>query len=268
VVRPKLTAPGGARQEVEHTALMEALIQAAEQLLAEHGPEGITSIRIASRAGVSLGKLLQCFRNKDAIVAEAMERRRRAEPSRPPPPPPAPTASRTPPPPPTASRTPPPPPTASRTPPPPPASMLFRTPAAAPEPDAEPPKPAMSRLPQQPPAPAAPPAPQAPRETLEEAILSVVRPVVSVFAGLIPDMASMPQADRDVINRIELKRMAQASAAMLARHQVPDPHIAHVMALSCDKVIKDAMRHAPESFSDGRLEQALLRLCLGLVQPG
>lgn len=315
VIRPKLTTPGGAQPEVEHPALMEALIQAAEQLLVEQGPEAITSIRIASRAGVSLGKLLSCFRNKDAILAEAMARRQRAELQRSPAPrstspaqpgqapttrrtmpavPPASTASRAsatapassraPAPPlastlfrsstpasastPSRTSAPPPTPTASRapSPAPPPASTLFRTPATSPKPAAEP-RPAMSRLPQEPPARAAAPAPAPPRETLDEAILSVVRPVVSVFAGLIPTLASMPSADRDAINRVELKRMAMATQAMLARQQVPDPpRVAHVMTLSCDKVIKDAMRHAPESFSDGRLEQALLRLCLDFVR--
>jgi hypothetical protein len=80
-------------------------------------------------------------------------------------------------------------------------------------------------------------------------------------------MASMPQAERDALHRAELKRLAKASKAMLARHQVPDPpHVAHVMTLACDRVIRDAMRSAPESFADGRLEQALCRLCLDFVR--
>jgi len=61
--------------------------------------------------------------------------------------------------------------------------------------------------------------------------------------------------------------MAKASEAMLARHQVSDPsHISHVMTLSCDRVIRDVMRNAPESFADGRLAQALCRLCLDFVR--
>lgn len=80
-------------------------------------------------------------------------------------------------------------------------------------------------------------------------------------------MSGMPQADRDAIFRVELKRLAAATEAMLARHHVPDPpQVAYVMTLSCDKVIKDAIRHAPESFSDGRLEQALCRLCLDFLR--
>jgi hypothetical protein len=80
-------------------------------------------------------------------------------------------------------------------------------------------------------------------------------------------MAGMPQADRDAIHRAELKRLAEACKAMLDRHQVPDPpHVAHVVTLSCDRVIKEAMRNAPESFADGRLERALCRLCLDFVR--
>jgi hypothetical protein len=87
--------------------------------------------------------------------------------------------------------------------------------------------------------------------------------LVSAFAELIPSMGSMTQAERDAFNRAQLKRMAAATQTMLVRHKVADPPtVTHVMVLSCDKVIKDALRHAPESFSDGRLEQALCRLCL------
>jgi hypothetical protein len=91
--------------------------------------------------------------------------------------------------------------------------------------------------------------------------------MVATFASIVPSMAGMPQADRDAIFRVELKRLAAASEAMLTRHQVSDPpQMAYVMTLSCDKVLKDAIRHAPESFSDGRLEQALCRLCLDFLR--
>lgn len=133
----------------------------------------------------------------------------------------------------------------------------------------------MSRLPQEPSAGPAPrvatapraAAPQAPSETIEDGFTSVLRPLVSAIADVLPSWASMPQADRDAIFRVELKRMAAACATMLTRHQVPDPpQVAYVMTLSCDKVLKDALRHAPESFTDGRLEQALCRLCLDFLR--
>ena len=82
-------------------------------------------------------------------------------------------------------------------------------------------------------------------------------------------MAGMPQGERDKLHRAELDRMAKASTAMLKRHKVPAPsHVAHVMTLSCDRVVKDVIRSAPESFADGRLEQALYRLCLDFVRSG
>jgi hypothetical protein len=94
-----------------------------------------------------------------------------------------------------------------------------------------------------------------------------VHEFVSALAGHLPSLAGMPQSERDAIHRVELDRMAKASEAMLARHQVSDAsHIAHVMTLSCDRVIKDVIRSAPESFSDGRLERALCRLCLDFVR--
>ncbi len=285
---------GRAHPEPERPAVMEALVQAAEQLLAEHGPESISALRIASRAGVSLGTLLRCFRNKDAIVAEAMARRSAAAS-------PATRAQAT-----AASK--------AHVPPPPPASALFRKPAVAapaPAPKAEPrppaapaptarraepkptaapaptarraeprptaaPAPAARRAEPAPtaaPAPAArraepaPPAPAAPRQPLEEALAAVVRPLVAGFAELLPLMAELPQAERDTRSRAVLRRMVIASEVMLARQQVPDPsQMAYVMMLACDKVIKDAMRHAHESFTDGRLEQALCQLCLDFVR--
>jgi hypothetical protein len=92
---------------------------------------------------------------------------------------------------------------------------------------------------------------------------------VSTLTDLLPSMQHMSTAEKDAIFRMELKRLAMSSQALLSRHRVPlAGHAAHVMTLSCDKVIKDAIRNAPESFSDGRLEQALLRLCVDFIQTG
>ncbi|MCX4239792.1 helix-turn-helix domain-containing protein [Paraliomyxa miuraensis] len=274
MIRDKFTDPKRAHQEVDHPALMEALIQATEQLLAEHGPQGVTALRIATKAGVSLTAMFQCFRNKDVIVAEALARRRQRMLGTPRNPGAAPVITRkrveTPPAPP-ARRAPPPPPATSlfRNPPPPPSSSLFRKPATAPKAraDSEPP-PAVLRLPDRraaPPPVAPPPAPP-PRESLEDAIALVVRALVAKFAQLLPSMTGMAQADKDAINRMELRRMAQAFTQMLEDHGIPDPgHVAHVMTLSCDKVLKDAIRNAPQSITDGRLEGALCRLCVDFV---
>jgi len=104
--------------------------------------------------------------------------------------------------------------------------------------------------------------------TLEAELITLIRQLVSTLAAALPAMASMPTSERETLQRTELKRLAAGSEALLARHQVPlAGHAAHVMTLSCDKVIKDAIRTAPESFSDGRLEHALHRLCLDFIQP-
>ena len=97
----------------------------------------------------------------------------------------------------------------------------------------------------------------------------MINRLVSSFAHNLESMAQMPKGDRDAIHRVELKRMAEGCAAVLEQHGIPDPlHLAHVMTLSCDKVIKDAKRHAADSFSDGRLERALYQLCIEFVPQG
>ena len=55
-------------------SLVTAVLQAAEQLLAEHGPPGLATNRVAKRAGVSIGSLYEYFPNKEAIVAALFER--------------------------------------------------------------------------------------------------------------------------------------------------------------------------------------------------
>ena len=51
-----------------------AILDAAEQLLAENGFEGTTTNAVAERAGVSVGSLYQYFPNKDAIVVAIADR--------------------------------------------------------------------------------------------------------------------------------------------------------------------------------------------------
>jgi AcrR family transcriptional regulator len=48
---------------------VRAILEAAAQLLEAHGPEAVTTDRIAARAGVSVGSLYQYFPSKEAIVA-------------------------------------------------------------------------------------------------------------------------------------------------------------------------------------------------------
>jgi AcrR family transcriptional regulator len=63
-------APGGEKAE----ALVRAVVDAAIAELAEHGHAGLTTNRVAERAGVSIGSLYQYFPNKEAIAAAVFER--------------------------------------------------------------------------------------------------------------------------------------------------------------------------------------------------
>jgi AcrR family transcriptional regulator len=52
---------------------VEAIVEAAQQLMAEHGAQALTTRRIAERAGVSIGSLYQYFPNREAIIARLLE---------------------------------------------------------------------------------------------------------------------------------------------------------------------------------------------------
>lgn len=57
-------------------AITDAIVTAAAELLAAHGLEGMTTNRIAKRAGVSVGSVYRYFADKQAIVAEIGRRQR------------------------------------------------------------------------------------------------------------------------------------------------------------------------------------------------
>ena len=57
-----------------HGNLREALLDAAEAVLAESGPEGLTLREVARRAGVSHGAPYHHFDNRDALFAAVAER--------------------------------------------------------------------------------------------------------------------------------------------------------------------------------------------------
>jgi AcrR family transcriptional regulator len=52
---------------------VNSIVQAAQQLLDEDGPQALTTRRIAERAGVSIGSLYQYFPNREAIVVQLFE---------------------------------------------------------------------------------------------------------------------------------------------------------------------------------------------------
>lgn len=64
------TAAKGRRRPVQgrSQATVEAVLAAAAQILARHGPEAATTNAIAERAGVSIGTLYQYFADKDALI--------------------------------------------------------------------------------------------------------------------------------------------------------------------------------------------------------
>lgn len=55
---------------------VDAIVEAATQILQSHGEERLTTNRIAERAGVSIGSLYQYFADKEAIVEAIAERER------------------------------------------------------------------------------------------------------------------------------------------------------------------------------------------------
>ena len=55
--------------------LVDAIVEGAIRVLLKDGYGALTTIRVAERAGVSVGSLYQYFPNKQAIVAEIVRRR-------------------------------------------------------------------------------------------------------------------------------------------------------------------------------------------------
>lgn len=60
----------GERRGYHHGNLREALVEAAVQLIAEHGPAGFTVAEAARLAGVSPGAPYRHFRDAEALLAE------------------------------------------------------------------------------------------------------------------------------------------------------------------------------------------------------
>ena len=54
--------------------MVDALLEAAGQVIVQHGLTQATTRQIAERAGVSVGSLYQYFHDKDAIIAALMDR--------------------------------------------------------------------------------------------------------------------------------------------------------------------------------------------------
>jgi AcrR family transcriptional regulator len=61
-------------RQARSRATVEAILQAATDILARHGYAKLTTNRIAERAGVNIGSLYQYFPSKEAIIGELRKR--------------------------------------------------------------------------------------------------------------------------------------------------------------------------------------------------
>lgn len=69
------SGPGGARARVrDPEATREAILAAAQAMMAEHGPSGLTVSDVARRAGVNRGTAYQHFPTRERLVAAVLER--------------------------------------------------------------------------------------------------------------------------------------------------------------------------------------------------
>jgi AcrR family transcriptional regulator len=62
------TSPRKLPKQARSTRLVEAILQAAVRVLERDGAAGFTTVRVAERAGVSVGSLYQYFPNKQSIL--------------------------------------------------------------------------------------------------------------------------------------------------------------------------------------------------------
>jgi AcrR family transcriptional regulator len=61
-------------QQSRSVATVEAIFEATIQVLLKDGPEALTTVHVARRAGVSVGTLYQYFPNKQALLLAVLER--------------------------------------------------------------------------------------------------------------------------------------------------------------------------------------------------
>lgn len=73
--KPPPTEPRKQPRQARSRALVEAILDATERVLAQEGAEPATTTRIAEVAGVSVGSLYQYFPSRDALLAAVIERR-------------------------------------------------------------------------------------------------------------------------------------------------------------------------------------------------
>ena len=69
-----LLEPRKSPVQARSTASVDAILEATVQVLLDVGKERLTTTRVASRAGVSVGTLYQYFPNKSALLQAALKR--------------------------------------------------------------------------------------------------------------------------------------------------------------------------------------------------
>ncbi len=72
--RPVLLEPRKSPVQARSAASVDAILEATIQVLLDVGKERLTTTRVASRAGVSVGTLYQYFPNKSALLQAALRR--------------------------------------------------------------------------------------------------------------------------------------------------------------------------------------------------
>lgn len=73
--KPPPTEPRKQPRQARSRALVEAILDATERVLAHEGPDAASTTRIAEVAGVSVGSLYQYFPSREALLAAVIERR-------------------------------------------------------------------------------------------------------------------------------------------------------------------------------------------------
>jgi AcrR family transcriptional regulator len=73
--KPPPTEPRKQPRQARSRALVEAILDATERVLAHEGSEQATTTRIAEVAGASVGSLYQYFPSREALLAAVIERR-------------------------------------------------------------------------------------------------------------------------------------------------------------------------------------------------
>lgn len=68
--------PRKSPRQARSRATVEAILEAATRILEGEGLAGLTTNRVAERAGVSIGSLYQYYPSRDAILAELVRRMR------------------------------------------------------------------------------------------------------------------------------------------------------------------------------------------------